>query len=128
MSKTQRWKPEQDGMALYQRQMANFRRQQKVSGGELPRPLTAKWLRRFTPVGLLILLSGCTQLGIVRDHAAGVADGSLEASVYGACVATSVGALVRRYGNDPDGRAAWELFCGEEWRRGSGEFSLPRIE
>lgn len=124
-----------DGMALYRERMRRFHSAQQIGSERSVYPRSAEDLKWYGPwwkaalaTALLVLLTGCSQLSIVKDQAAGIADGSLEASVYGACVASSVGALVRRYGSDPDGRAAWELYCSHEWRRGSGEFALPEIK
>ena len=82
---------------------------------------------RWFALALLVPLAGCAQLGTAQQYGATAADGILEGSTYGVCVAPTVGSLVRRYGRDPDGRAAWELFCTHEWARGAGQFSLPEV-
>lgn len=78
-------------------------------------------------MAIVALLTGCAQFQAAQSYGATTADGILEGSVYGACVAPTVGSLVRRYGNDADGRAAWEIFCSHEWARGAGDFSLPDV-
>jgi hypothetical protein len=74
-----------------------------------------------------VLLSGCAQLQIVRGYGANAADGVLEGGLYATCTAATVGSLVRRYGTDADGRAAWQMMCEHEWSRGAGAIHLPEI-
>lgn len=74
-----------------------------------------------------VILSGCAQWNIAKGYGAQAADGVLEGGLYSTCVAPTVGSLIRRYGNDPDGRAAWELFCTHEWSRGAGQITLPEV-
>lgn len=74
-----------------------------------------------------VILSGCAQWSSFQQHGANAADGVLEGGLYATCVAATAGSLVRRYGNDPDGRAAWNLMCSHEWARGSGSFELPEV-
>ena len=80
---------------------------------------------RLAAVGLTLFVAGCAQFETAKIYGASATDGLLEGSVYGTCHAPTVASVVRRYGNDPDGQAAWEMFCGYEWRRGTGQFSLP---
>lgn len=71
-------------------------------------------------IALAVLLSGClfacTQLGAVKsvatDQIAGAADQALADSELILCRGITVGAWVRRYGNNPALAAAWQTLCG----------------
>lgn len=84
-------------------------------------------MRLILAAVVVLTLSGCAQWRVFQSYGASAADGVLEGGLYSTCVAPTVGSLIRRYGQDPDGRAAWELFCGHEWSRGAGQINLPEI-
>ena len=63
---------------------------------------------------LLVLVSGCAQVAqfkkMERPLLATAADELLDSAVYGACIATSIGAIGRRYSTQ-DRMDAWRGFC-----------------
>ena len=67
---------------------------------------------------VIILLTGCTQLGIVRTaidvKGQEVADRILADTEFVMCRGISVGAWVRRYGRDEVLAQAWKTICGSE--------------
>jgi hypothetical protein len=60
-------------------------------------------------------LTGCAQYGAVtgaiRVNGAEVADKELDAAVYILCRGITVGAWVRRFGNNTEAAAAWKTIC-----------------
>lgn len=66
-------------------------------------------------VALTLLLTGCAEFGAVKSgiasHGAKAADEALIVARWATCEAASVGAIRRKYTNDPDGLAAWQAFC-----------------
>ena len=66
-------------------------------------------------LSLIISLGGCARIAGYRSTAAEAsseaADQTLDHHVWGVCKASTAGALERRYGHDPEGAAAWLVFC-----------------
>ena len=84
-------------------------------------PLLYTWREFCLAISLaigIILLTGCTQLNIVRTaidvKGQEVADRVLADAEFVMCRGVSVGAWVRRYGRDPILAEAWKTICGSE--------------
>jgi hypothetical protein len=58
-----------------------------------------------------LLLSGCVTTAQIADRGAEVSDAALEASEWTVCRASTVGAVLRRYGTSPERMEAWRLLC-----------------
>jgi hypothetical protein len=60
-------------------------------------------------------LTGCAEWTAVKtsvaEHGAAVADQELIAARWATCEAATVGAIRRRFANDPEGLKAWQAFC-----------------
>jgi hypothetical protein len=60
-------------------------------------------------------ISGCAQYGAitgaVRTTGAEIADKELDAAVYVLCRGITVGAWVRRFGNNEEAANAWKVLC-----------------
>lgn len=67
----------------------------------------------FIAVAVLVI-SGCAQLQFATQQGAEVADGALAGGAFTICTAATVGSIRRRYGNNPEQMAAWQLFCETE--------------
>ena len=69
-------------------------------------------------VMIIIWLTGCTQLSIVRTaidvKGQEAADRILADTEFVMCRGISVGAWVRRFGRDPALAEAWKTICGSE--------------
>ncbi len=65
-------------------------------------------------VTLLVLVSGCAQVAqfkkMERPLLATAADELLDSAIYGVCIATSIGALGRRF-STPEQMDDWHSFC-----------------
>ena len=63
---------------------------------------------------LLALMSGCAQVTqfkkMERPLLASAADEVLDSAIYGTCIATSIGAVGRRF-STPELMDAWRNFC-----------------
>lgn len=72
-----------------------------------------------------LILPSCAEYDRAAEHlkmeGARATDAFLETSEYGICTASTIGAIMRRYGNSPDQSAAWQLFCEEVWRQQAGQ-------
>lgn len=66
----------------------------------------------------IMLLSGCTTLDagqrVVAQYGAKVADESLESSLWAVCQGPTIGAWIRRFGNDPQKAEGWRRLCSEQ--------------
>ena len=64
------------------------------------------------------LLPGCAELQVakqaVADNDAKAADAELEVSEWGICNAATIGAWMRRYGNDPEKVEGWKRLCSKK--------------
>jgi hypothetical protein len=60
-------------------------------------------------------LTGCAEWTVVKtsvaEHGAAVADQELVTARWATCEAVTVGAIRRRYANDPEGLKAWQAYC-----------------
>lgn len=64
---------------------------------------------------LLILLSGCAgipeRLDLAEAKGAAIADEILKRSLFGVCLAPTMGAWMREFGHDPERAKAWKVLC-----------------
>jgi hypothetical protein len=62
-------------------------------------------------------LSGCAQYGaltgVINTQGANAADRQLDAAVFVLCRGITVGAWVRRFGNNEEASAAWKTLCAD---------------
>lgn len=67
---------------------------------------------------LLVLLQGCASYtaftGIVRTEGALVADKQMEATLFFLCKGVTVGAWVRRFGENKQSAEAWSVMCSNK--------------
>lgn len=65
----------------------------------------------------LLVMTGCAEFSAMKSgiatHGASAADQALEAARWGACTAATVGAIKRRYANDPTGLRGWQDYCSD---------------
>ena len=69
-------------------------------------------------VGMMIFaVPGCTNYTaasrLAAAQGAAVADEVMTVSMFGMCKASTIGAWVREFGNDPERAAAWRTICGK---------------
>ena len=66
-------------------------------------------------VAAYLALTGCAEWQAVKSsvatHGAMAADEALITARWASCDAATVGAVRRRYSNDPEGLAAWQAYC-----------------
>lgn len=66
----------------------------------------------------LSLLGGCAELNAARagiaTHGAQAMDQALDDAKWVTCQSTSIGALERELGGDPERIAGWVLYCGKK--------------
>ncbi len=65
---------------------------------------------------LLLIITGCAELTVAKsaatDRVAAAADEALASSELVLCRGITVGAWIRRYGNNPSLAGAWQTLCG----------------
>lgn len=84
--------------------------------------------KRFTLLAILavlLTLTSCAEYDRASEHlkmeGARATDAFLETSEYGICSASTIGAIMRRYGSNPDAADAWQIFCEEVWKQQAGQ-------
>ena len=67
---------------------------------------------------LMVFLSGCASYnaatGIVRTQGAAVADKEMDAAIFLLCRGVTIGAWVRRFGENQTSAEAWGVLCASK--------------
>jgi hypothetical protein len=81
--------------------------------------------RTLTILLLAAVMNGCAQFSLFKSavavEGARVADEALTVSEWGQCEAATVGAIKRRYKDNPEGLRRWQEFCS------STRFTPPAV-